>query len=198
MTTGSEHRRLFRQSRDCTIVCSYTLVLPHDPSQVPSATLVWKLRLSCIALMGASLCGEAICRPNFSIRKIFGFYYLLILITWPTYKTEILLCPAPSRGAKTSSIKLNWLSSWGWLWTFDYSIFSSRMLGLQAYTTSSYLWRTGDQSRGFIHARQACYQLSSISIPVFPYLNDGLRNHWCFVFYYHWWLIPQNSTICIT
>lgn len=46
MTIGSGHRRLFRQSCDCTIVCSYTLVLPHDPSQVPSATLAWKLRLS--------------------------------------------------------------------------------------------------------------------------------------------------------
>lgn len=32
MTIGSAHRRLFRQSCDCTTVCSYTLVLPHDPS----------------------------------------------------------------------------------------------------------------------------------------------------------------------
>lgn len=58
MTIRSAHRHLFRQSCDCPTVCSYTLVLPHDPSQVPSATLVWKLRkLSCIPLMGASLCG---------------------------------------------------------------------------------------------------------------------------------------------
>ena len=55
MTTGSAHRCLFRQSCDRTIVCSYTLVLSHDPSQVPSATLVWKLSLSCFPLMGASV-----------------------------------------------------------------------------------------------------------------------------------------------
>lgn len=55
MTIGSAHRRLFRQSCGCTIVCSYTLVLPHDPSQVPSATLEWNLSLSCFPLMGASV-----------------------------------------------------------------------------------------------------------------------------------------------
>lgn len=55
MTIGCAHRCLFRQSCDRTIVCSYTLVLPHDPSQVPSTPLAWNLSLSCFPLMGPSV-----------------------------------------------------------------------------------------------------------------------------------------------